>query len=32
MLEITENAKRELDAYFADKDQATIRIYLSPGG
>jgi Fe-S cluster assembly iron-binding protein IscA len=32
MLEITDNARRELDAYFADKEKSPIRIYLAPGG
>lgn len=32
MLEVTESARKELDAYFAGKDKATIRVYLAPGG
>jgi hypothetical protein len=32
MVEITEAARRELDEYFADKEKAPIRIYLSAGG
>jgi Fe-S cluster assembly iron-binding protein IscA len=32
MVEITEAAHRELDGYFADKEKAPIRIYLSAGG
>jgi Fe-S cluster assembly iron-binding protein IscA len=32
MVEITEAARRELDGYFADKEKAPIRIYLSAGG
>lgn len=32
MLEMTEEAKNELDAYFKDKDKGTIRIFLAPGG
>lgn len=32
MVEITEAARRELDGYFADKEKAPIRIYLSSGG
>lgn len=32
MLELTANAQKELDAYFADKEKAPIRIYLAPGG
>lgn len=31
-LEMTEDAKKELDAYFKDKEKGTIRIYLAPGG
>ncbi len=32
MLELTANAKNELDAYFAEKDKTPIRFYLAPGG
>ncbi len=32
MLELTENAQKELEAYFEGKDRGTIRIYLAPGG
>lgn len=32
MLTITENAKKELDAFFADKEKSTVRIFLAPGG
>lgn len=32
MIQITENAKAQLDAYFADKDKTPIRIYLAQGG
>lgn len=32
MLEVTESARKEFDAYFAGKDKATIRVYLAPGG
>lgn len=32
MFEITESAIKELEAYFADKEKAPIRIYLAPGG
>lgn len=32
MLELTESASKELQSYFADKEKATIRVYLSPGG
>lgn len=32
MFELSDEAKKELDAYFEGKDPATIRIYLAPGG
>ncbi len=32
MIEVTENARKELEAYFADKERGTIRVYLAPGG
>ncbi len=32
MLELTADAKKELDAYFADKEKSPVRIYLAPGG
>lgn len=32
MITITESARKELEAYFADKDKGTIRVYLAPGG
>ena len=32
MLQVSENAKKELDAYFADKEKTPVRIYLAPGG
>jgi Fe-S cluster assembly iron-binding protein IscA len=32
MLELSENARKELEAYFADKERGNIRIYLAPGG
>lgn len=32
MISITENARKELEAYFADKEKGTIRVYLAPGG
>ncbi|KAF1075654.1 hypothetical protein MKHDV_01787 [Halodesulfovibrio sp. MK-HDV] len=32
MFTLTENAHKELAAYFADKDKSPIRIYLAPGG
>lgn len=32
MVELTDNARKELDSYFADKPKSPIRIYLSSGG
>lgn len=32
MLEVTESASKELEAYFKGKDKETMRVYLSPGG
>ena len=32
MITLTDDAKKELDAYFDGKDKSTIRIYLAPGG
>lgn len=32
MVELTVNAKTQLDGYFADKEKTPIRIYLSNGG
>lgn len=32
MLTLTDNARIELDAFFADKEKSAIRIYLAPGG
>ncbi len=32
MLTLTEEARKELESYFADKDRGTIRVYLAPGG
>lgn len=31
MLELTESARKELEAYFAGKEKATIRIYQAGG-
>jgi hypothetical protein len=31
MLELTDAARKELEAYFADKKKATIRIYAAAG-
>lgn len=32
MIDLTDNARKELEAYFADKDKTPIRVYLAPGG
>ncbi len=32
MVDLTEGARKELEAYFADKEKGSIRIYLAPGG
>lgn len=32
MLKMTENATKELEAFFADKEKSTVRLYLAPGG
>ncbi|MFV0420690.1 IscA/HesB family protein [Oleidesulfovibrio sp.] len=32
MITLLESAHKELDAYFSDKEKASIRIYLAPGG
>ncbi len=32
MLELSESAQKELEAYFEGKDRGVIRIYLAPGG
>lgn len=32
MIKLTDNAKKELDAFFADKEKSTIRVFLAPGG
>lgn len=32
MLELTENAQKELESYFEGKEKNTIRIHLTPGG
>lgn len=32
MVELTDTARQELDAYFADKEKSSIRIFLAPGG
>lgn len=32
MLNLTENAQKELAAFFSDKPKSTVRVYLAPGG
>ena len=32
MLELTENARKELESYFTGKEKGIIRVYLAPGG
>ena len=32
MLTVSDTARKELEAFFADKDKQTIRIFLAPGG
>lgn len=32
MLELSQDALKELNEYFKDKEKGTIRIYLAPGG
>lgn len=32
MIHVTDVAKKELDAFFADKEKGTIRVFLAPGG
>lgn len=32
MLELSDSAKKELDAYFEGKDKGTIRLFMVPGG
>ncbi len=32
MIELTDSALKQLEAYFADKAKAPIRVYLSSGG
>lgn len=32
MLELTDSARAELDAYFAGRSKTPIRVYLAPGG
>ncbi len=32
MITLTENARKELEAFFADKPRSGVRVYLAPGG
>lgn len=32
MITVTDAAKKELDAYFADNTPGSIRVFLAPGG
>ena len=32
MINLTENARKELTAFFADKPKSGIRVYMAPGG
>lgn len=32
MITVTNAARKELEAYFTDKERETIRVYLAPGG
>ena len=32
MITLSENARKELEAYFADKERQSIRVFLAPGG
>ncbi len=32
MITLENSARQELDAYFADKEKSSIRVYLAPGG
>lgn len=32
MITLSENARKELEAFFADKPKTGIRVYLAPGG
>jgi len=32
MISVTDAAKKELDAYFADNTPSSIRVFLAPGG
>lgn len=32
MIHLTENARKELESFFADKPKSGIRVYVAPGG
>lgn len=32
MITITESARKELDAYFVDKEKSPVRVYMAAGG
>lgn len=32
MIKLTDGARKELEAFFADKTASTIRVFLAPGG
>ena len=32
MFEVTDSARKELDAFFDDREKTPIRVYLAPGG
>ncbi len=32
MFTVTDNARRELDAFFANREKTPIRLYMAPGG
>lgn len=32
MINVTENAKKELETYFTNKEKSPLRIYLASGG
>lgn len=32
MITMTDNARKELDAYFADKEKSSVRVYMAAGG
>ena len=32
MIQLTDDARKELESYFADKEKSPIRVYLTAGG